>query len=447
LNSRFRSKATSAPFVFAVMCVLVLSSCGNSSNSSTTTAPTPAANNSVIVKAGFGPLGSTGGFFNGLFTTITVCQHGTQTCVPITNVLVDTGSIGLRILGSAMGSVALSAIAVNGSPLQECVQFGDTSYAWGPMAVADVDIGGETAPDIPVQLLQNNGFTVPSSCFFTSPLPGEGNDDTLQSLGANGILGVGNGAVDGPWDFGSYYTCPGGACSGPLEVSTSVQDVNPVAMFTSTDRNGVMIMLPTVGATGAADATVSGTMTFGIATQADNALNSATVYAMDACDDFPQVNFGGLAYQDTLCASTGSGMGGFMDTGSNALFVSDAATLGPPISDCAMGTNGDGFYCVTGGGTDTLSSIQLITNSGASTLLSLNIADGTTLINTNNAVFNDLGGDSGTGPSTDFFDFGLPFFLRGTPVFIGITAPCINPGQCTTTGSFATAAPFGFVAF
>jgi hypothetical protein len=449
LNSRFRLTAKAAPFALAVMCVLALSSCGNSSSSSTATTPTPAANNSVAVTANFGPTGEAGGFVNTIFTTITVCQHGTQTCTTIPNVEIDTGSIGLRILSSALGSVALTPITSGANTLEECTQFGDTSYTWGPMEFADVEIAGEKASDIAVQLLGAPPATVPADCLanpVNPNLPNGGDVDTLQTVGANGILGIGDGSVDcgsacTSVEFTTgypYYLCPGGICS-PVGVATGDQAANPVAAFTSTDRNGVMITLAAVGPTGGTS--VTGTMTFGIATQADNALGSATLYAMDPCGDFPLVTYDGISYADTFCnTDTGSAFGGFLDTGSTGLYVSDAATLSfLGISDCGLSTAGAGFYCVSPGTTATLSNVGLFGNGGvgSGTLTSLNIFDATTLLKTDNAVFNDLGSDSGTSPSTDFFDLGAPFFI-GRTVFIGIAGEAVPGG---------VSAPNGFVAF
>ena len=450
MKSRFRSKAKAAPFVFAVMCVLALSSCGNSSSSTTATTPTPAANNSVAVTANFGPTGEAGGFVNTIFTTVTVCQHGTQTCTTIPNVEIDTGSIGLRLLSSALGSVALTPISIGGNALEECTQFGDTSYTWGPMEFADVEIAGEKASDIAVQLLGAPPATVPADCLATPvnpSLPNGGDVDTLQTVGANGILGIGDGSVDcgsgctgiatgSAFSGYPYYICPSGNCE-EVPATTLQQAANPVAAFTSTDRNGVVITLPAVGATGATS--VTGTMTFGIATQADNALGSATLYSLDPCGDFPSVTYDGISYADTFCnTDTGSAFGGFLDTGSTGLYVSDAATLSfLGISDCGPSTNGAGFYCVSPGPTATLSNVAILGNGVGSGTTSLNIYDATTLFNTNNAVFNDLGSDSGTNQSTDYFDFGAPFFI-GRTVFIGIAGEAV-PGGVN--------APYGFVAF
>ena len=86
------------------------------------------------------------------FTTVTVCQPGTSTCTAVPNVLVDTGSTGLRVLSSALGSLANSLSQFsdgNGNGLYECTEFGSLAYAWGPVLAATVQIGGESATQIP----------------------------------------------------------------------------------------------------------------------------------------------------------------------------------------------------------------------------------------------------------------------------------------------------------
>ena len=60
-------------------------------------------------------------------------------------------------------------------------------------------------------------------------------------------------------------------------VSVSNQLQNPIVLF-PTDNNGVIIQLRSV--TGA-QTSVSGSLIFGIGTQSNNALGSATVYAVD----------------------------------------------------------------------------------------------------------------------------------------------------------------------
>ena len=432
-----------APLLLCMMCLLVLAGCGGSNNNTTSAGP---VNNTAQVTAFVGPNGN-GGFVNGIYVTVTVCQHGTTTCMPIPDVLVDTGSIGLRVIPSALGSVTPSQIMDGGSPLLECIQYGDTSYSWGPMALGDVQIAGEQALNIPIQLLGATSAPVPSNC-LTMPvnpnLPNGGNEDTQATLGANGILGIG-GFVD---DCSSacttvtftsgypYYICPGNSCTA-VGVPTGEQATNPVAVFTSSDKNGVMITFPTVPATGAN--TLSGTINFGINTQSDNSLGSVTVYPLDQCADISPVNFNGTQYLDTACTTGTGGFGAFLDTGTNALAILDANTLSSfGISDCSSSSNGAGFYCVTGGGTVTLPPITI---PGSSQNISLSIADATTLFATGHAVFNDLGADSVVGgtASTDFFDFGSPFFF-GRTVFVGIAGEAVS-------GVSASSVPNGFVAF
>ena len=266
---------------------------GGSSSSSTTTTTTPSTNNSVALTVGFGPNGQAGGYYDGIFTTVSICQHGTTNCQVVDNVLVDTGSVGLRILNSAFTTIQPSSLGVvqdsTDDQLQECIQYGDTSYSWGPVWTADVQIAGETAANMPIQVIGGNASNptfanVPAQCLATpvNPyIPNGGNEDTVATFGANGILGVG----PYPYDCGSfctstadlsqtgypYYVCPtGGTCQA---TTTTVQVGNPVAFFSSSDNNGVMITLGSVPAQGAASA--SGTMYFGIGTQTNNALAAA----------------------------------------------------------------------------------------------------------------------------------------------------------------------------
>ena len=171
MRSKSQSRVMAAPFLLGAMCLLVLAGCGGSNNNTATGTTSKAVNNTAALTAGFGPEGRAGGFVNGVFVNITVCQHGTTSCTPVNNVLVDTGSIGLRVLSSALGSVTLSQILQSNSALLECIQYGDTSYSWGPMALADVQIAGEQASNIPVQVLGGTTLAAPSSCLTNAGQP------------------------------------------------------------------------------------------------------------------------------------------------------------------------------------------------------------------------------------------------------------------------------------
>ncbi len=71
-----------------------------------------------------------------------------------------------------------------------------------------------------------------------------------------------------------------------------------------------------------------------------------------------------------------------------------------------------------------------------------NVENGITLLNSGNSVFATLGGDSGIDDSTDYVDFGLPFFL-GRTVFVGFAGTTIAYPQETNPITYAN----GFWAF
>jgi hypothetical protein len=118
---------------------------------------------------------------------------------------------------------------------------------------------------------------------------------------------------------------------------------------------------------------------------------SAQIYATDASGSFTTI-YNGVQYSNS-----------FIDSGSNALYFLDSATLGN--IDCA---DNPGFYCPASARNFT------VTNTGANGTtgqVTFSIANVDNLFaSATFAAFNDLGGDSGTGSSTDYFDFGLPIF-------------------------------------
>lgn len=383
---------------------LGLAACGGSSSNSGSgsgSSSPPPVNNNQAIQVNLGPLND---YPNGVFTTVTICVPGTSTCQDIPDVLVDTGSEGLRLLSSQV-TLQLAAITNNGSnPLQECVVYGDGSFNWGAVVSADIRLSGEKASSVPMQLIDSKSpttFPIPSDCMSGSGA----NENTVQSLGANGILGIGNyqqdcgAACAASAVPGTYYLCPsgGGACSSAA-VPVNLQVQNPVSMFPQ-DNNGLLISLPSVPADGAP--TASGSLIFGIGTQSDNGLGTALVYTLNSSGNI-QTTYKNVSYKS------------FIDSGSNGLFFLDPTTLAIP--EC---TTPKGFYCPV------LTQSYTVTNTGmnsTSNPVMFNIANADALFAANNgqnAAFDNLGGKSGTSPSTDYFDFGLPFFY-GHNVFVGI---------------------------
>jgi len=380
--------------------------CGGSSSSSTKANVIVSSGSNVApIVVNAGPVNAYG---NGAFASVTVCVPGTSTCQTIDGVLVDTGSSGLRIVSSALTIPLPQQKAASGNPVAECLQFLG-SYAWGPVQTADVQIAGEKAPSTPIQVLSDTDFTVPGPCSNGFP-----SANTVGTLGANGILGVGPSAQDcgssceqvqaGSFNF--YYECSSATnCQGVGE-SLAQQVINPIALF-SNDNNGVIIELPAVSGTAA---TVSGSMVFGIGTQSNNGLGSAKVYTMDPSFSFI-VNYNGKAYS-----------GSFIDSGSNGYFFLDSSIV-PAMVDCPRGSSGQGFYCPSS--TQNFS----VTNqgaTGATGTVNFSIANAQTLFaNPTATAFSQLGGpsiippSSGTNSIPPYFDWGLPFFY-GRNVYTAI---------------------------
>ena len=380
---------------------LFLAGCGGGSSSSSSsstsqTGSTTSANNSVTITVNAGPSGE--GYANGAFANVTVCEPGTSTCQTVGGVLVDTGSSGLRILSSALTTVSLpQQKASDGNPVAECLTFLG-SYTWGPVETADVEMAGEKAASVPIQVLSDTEFTAPSGC-TSSGFPSA---DTLDSLGANGILGVGLAAQDcGPsCPAGQYFECTSATNCVGTDQLLAQQVINPVALFAS-DNNGVVIEFPSVSGS---EASLSGTMVFGIGTQSNNGLGSATIY--DAPDGTLTTTYKGNAYP-----------GSFLDTGSNGYFFLDSSLTG--LADCNSSNSPSGFptgfYCPAS--TQNFTAVNSATN-GSSGTINFSVASASALFNnSSDTVFPTLGGPASNPPN--YFDWGLPFFY-GRNVYVAI---------------------------
>lgn len=374
----------------------VLCACGgggggsSSSSPSVSTPPPAAASNVQPVSVNLGPEGN---YVNGLFTSVTLCIPGTSSCQTVNDILVDTGSFGLRILGSALTLGLPGQTDAGGNSIGECAPF-VKSFTWGPVETANVQMAGESAPSVPVQVIGPSTFPgPPANC--PNGLPPA---DTVSALGANGILGIGVFVQDcpacassGSSNPGFYYSCPSSGC---VITTESLQDQvqNPVASF-SKDNNGVLIQLPAVGAQGAS--TASGSLIFGIGTQSDNGLGAAQVYTTDGLGNFTTI-FEGTSYSSS-----------FIDSGSNGLFFLSSGATG--ITQCTGG-NAD-FYCPS----NTVSlGAQNVGQNGTSGTVAFSIANAQKLFSTGNAAYSDLGG-----PNPGAFDWGAPFFF-GRNVFVAI---------------------------
>lgn len=406
-------------FIGLSQALLVLAGCGGGSGSGVITSNNGSgsgqAANIATMTVDSGP---TGNDADTAFVTVTVCAPGsTSNCQQIDHVEVDTGSYGLRIISSVLSPSLASALQLEvgsgGNPIVECTQFVD-GYSWGPVEIADVQIAGESASNVPVQVIGDSAFVneVPANCSSTGKA-----EDTVAQFGANGILGVGpfpddcgNGcAVNAANNW--YYTCPPNststtACTGAM-VSENAQVANPVVFF-QTDNNGVIVELPSVPDPGGAS-TASGSLIFGIGTEGNNGLGGATVLTgnSNTGDITTTYNAQSLPYS-------------YFDTGSNAYYFNDSTI--PPCSSSGSGSS-NSWLCPPSELTLAASNMG---QNGAVSPVSFHIYNANTLFSTypGNTAFDDLGASAGDqtaicGSSNCSFDFGLPFFF-GRDVYVAI---------------------------
>jgi hypothetical protein len=392
----------------AVLCLSAFA-CGGGGGSASNGGPPPPpppTNNTASVIVDAGPNSSS---VNTLFTSVTICVPGSTTsCQTIDHIQVDTGSYGLRILAPVLTLTLPIEKLASGNSLAECTQFVD-GFSWGPIVTADIQIAGETAHSLPVQVIGDSRLTnIPAGCSGT----GGTEEDTVSTFGANGILGIGPFELDcGDCDtatHGLYYACAT-SCT-DTTVPANQQVPNPVTHFAA-DNNGAIVVLPSVAAGGASN--VTGSLIFGIDTQTDNASGTETLLTVDDNAELI-VNFNG----QTLASS-------FIDSGSNGIYFADASiTLctAPPNDPTSQIVN---FYCPAS--TLTLPITIQGMNGTMTNNLTFGVGNTETMLNSNFDAYPQLAGTLPAG-NAGTFDYGLPFFY-GRRVAVAVQ------GAMTTAGT------------
>jgi hypothetical protein len=334
-----------------------------------------------------GSLCSSNSYLNKPCVSVTVCTPGTATCQPINDILLDTGSYGLRIFQQILTNVSLTPVPSGSGSLAECVQFADGSAEWGPVQTASVILGNEPAVRVPIQVIDSTFGSVPTACGTPDASP--------SAAGFNGILGVGLFAQDcgsgcqNSANNGRYYTCSGTSCTGTA-VALANQVQNPVALLPQ-DNNGVIVQLPSIPLGGSPS--VNGSLILGIGTQSNNVPSGVTAFPANQSAEFT-TTFNGTRYPQS-----------FIDSGSNGLFFHSTSQL----RNCS--DNSD-WFCHSS--TVSLSATNTGFSGSPSGVVSFQIGNFDTLINSFNNVFPDIGGSFSSG-----FDWGLPFFF-GRNVFVGL---------------------------
>lgn len=338
-------------------------------------------------------------YVNGPFTSVMVCAAGTSKCQVIDGILVDTGSVGLRIFKSAV-TVPFQTLMQSGGSVNDCIPFGNGLYFWGEVASADAYISGEKASGLSIQLVADPiGYDVPTKC-------SNGGVDGVAVRQFNGILGVGDEPTDctfagaNPCDPSSgtssppvYFVCFGSQGCATTLLPKAQQVSNPIVSFAS-DNNGSIIQFPSVGAV---LPSVNGTLTFGINTESNNDIGNATVYPISSTNNSFTTTFGG----QTLTQS-------FIDSGSNALFFPNATGL--------QVCSNNSFYCPSNTPV-MLSAMNEGANDTGSGVVDFVVDNFNMLTQANPgaAAFGYIAGQNGQPPCQSgkgdcSFDWGLPFF-------------------------------------
>ncbi|SDR38148.1 Protein of unknown function [Paraburkholderia fungorum] len=404
-----RHSSSFITLVGAALLALVVSACGgggggssgasttanssNSTGSSTTSSVTSAAPSSQVLAANAVRVTVDSGVSNVPnmpFVSVTICAPGTSTCQTIDHMLVDTGSWGVRVFANQLpASMTLPQQQdASGNLVAECMQFFD-GYTWGSVKLADVQIAGETAASLPIQVIDPSYASVPSDCASVGA-----SRNTPSTLQANGILGIGVFKHDCGANCvqqalaGTYYGCTGTACTS-IPLAEKYQVANPIPYF-ATDNNGSLLSLPTVS--GGAQS-VSGQLIFGIGTQSNNTLGGAQVIGVSASNGTFTTVQNGTTYLRSI-----------LDSGSTGLFFQTSQ-----MPACASPNSA--YYCP-------LSTVQLGATiegvNGVTSAVSFSVGNATSIAQT-------YAGDSAlpllAGPAfvtSSVFDWGLPFFYGRT---------------------------------
>ena len=372
---------------------LALGSCGGGGGGSGTIPVAPAVGaNQLLVTIEQNPAipASVNVTANIPYVPVTVCNLSSQ-CATVDHVVLDTGSYGLRVLQGALGGLSLPVdAATGGTQLAECAHFLD-GHIWGAVSHATLQLGGETTSSLPIQVIGASTLpAAPADCASAGSDVG-----SLQALGGNGLLGVGQFIADGQ----AYYACTASGCTSLSPPPASAQVSNPVPFVNSADNNGIVLQMPSIPTSGAG---VSyGVLSLGAGTQADNALSGYTALAADSGGDIT-ITVQGVAYP-----------GSFLDSGSNFSF---ASLSGVP-------TDANGNY--TPASLLNLP-ITLSTSSGTIPPASLNaqmyVGDYSSMDFSSYVAFNDLAAQV---PSTSPVDLGLPFFYGRSVAYViqGMSSP------------------------
>ncbi len=357
--------------------------------------------------------------------SVTVCPPGALTgssahCQIISGLLLDTGSVGLRVFKSVLNSDLVSNLTplthpATGDSVAECITYGDGSADWGPVAHATVFLAGEPGVSTPIQLIDSI-YGGSDTC--NTYAGGSGSNNVLDQspvgatgLGYNGILGVGLSTSDSSYYVGCTQTgafASSGCNSTDISTSLTTLVRNPVSLLPQ-DYNGEILILPSVGSAGASSA--FGYLVFGIGTQTNN-IPSSSVTPF----------FADRSLLQTTAILNGVTNNAFIDSGTSYYRIPSGSSTASLTNCDNYNSSYAGFYCPLGNLSSQvgivfpfLGNITSVTNE-----ISLTIGNPLMIFNQANRVYSDIALQTSlSGFSNRTVDLGLPFYL-GRTIYHGI---------------------------
>ncbi|QQC65430.1 DUF3443 domain-containing protein [Paraburkholderia ginsengisoli] len=383
----------------------------NTSNDSGSS--TPAGDNTMPVR-----VDKSSNNVNVLLASIKVCVPGSQSpdqCVTVDNMLVDTGSTGVRIAARAIPSIAPLLLTQVGAaddasgalPIAECMPFA-SGYTWGSVKRADIGMGGKTASNLPIQLIDDGAFDIPDSCtdYGGSDMGALPDLADLADYSINGIIGIDNFTSDSADAVktaipGNYYYCTAKDNCISTRVVATKQVANPVAAF-ATDNNGTVIRLPALTAGG--QTSVTGQLVFGVNTRQNNAMPARpTVLAVDKHGTFTTQYQGQVFNRSAI------------DSGTNNYAFGDQAITHDP----------DALWYLPPGTLQLTATMEPTDGSSAPVQMPFSIGNAYDLMATGNAALDNVGSYFAGTTGNRMFLWGLPFFY-GRSVYTVIGAAKIG---------------------
>ncbi|CAB3804809.1 hypothetical protein LMG28614_06084 [Paraburkholderia ultramafica] len=361
----------------------------NNPNGSGTTAPATGTN---IMSVRVDP---SSGTVNSLLASIQVCVPGTQSpaqCVSVDNMLVDTGSTGVRIMARAIPSLAPLLLTQVGAvddtsgafPIAECMPFA-SGYMWGSVKRADIVMGSKTASNLPIQVISDGAFDTPGDC------SAQGGPDLGRIGGINGIIGIDNFTNDSADAIktaipGNYYYCTAQNNCISTRMLASKEVTNPVSAFAA-DNNGTVIRLPALAAGG--QTSVTGQLVFGVNTQQNNAMPAnPTVFAVDKYGTFTTQYQGQVFNRSAI------------DSGTNSYAFADNAIPSDPNS----------LWYVPTSTLQLTATMEATNGSGTPVQMPFSVGNAYSLMATPNAALDNVGSYFAGTANNRMFLWGLPFF-------------------------------------